>query len=89
VERRAFPPSARGSPDCVAHGALLVVGAGALDLGLLAVTLTLPRAPCVAGWRWVTAIEGGRFDRLDLVRAIALLAIPCGVLASDRCRSFI
>ncbi len=58
--------------------AILVAGAGALDLGLLAVTLTLPRA--LFAW-----LGGGWVDRhrrrpiligADLVRAIALLAIP-------------
>ena len=58
--------------------AILVVGAGALDLGLLAVTLTLPRA--LFAW-----LGGGWVDRhrrrpvligSDLVRAVALLAIP-------------
>lgn len=58
--------------------AILVVGAGALDLGLLAVALTLPRA--LFAW-----LGGGWVDRhrrrpvligSDLVRAVALLAIP-------------
>jgi MFS family permease len=58
--------------------AILVAGAGALDLGLLAVTLTLPRA--LFAW-----LAGGWVDRhrrrpvligSDLVRAAALLAIP-------------
>jgi len=58
--------------------AILVAGAGALDLGLLAVTLTLPRA--LFAW-----FGGGWVDRhrrrpvligADLVRAVALLAIP-------------
>jgi len=58
--------------------AILVAGAGALDLGLLAVTLTLPRA--LFAW-----FGGGWVDRHrrrpiliggDLARAIALLAIP-------------
>jgi len=58
--------------------AILVVGAGALDLGLLAVTLTFPRA--LFAW-----LGGGWVDRhrrrpvligSDLVRAVALLAIP-------------
>ena len=58
--------------------AILVAGAGALDLGLLAVTLTLPRA--LFAW-----LGGGWVDRhrrrpvligSDLVRAVALLAIP-------------
>ena len=58
--------------------AILVAGAGALDLGLLAVTLTLPRA--LFAW-----LGGGWVDRhrrrpvligADLVRAVALLTIP-------------
>jgi MFS family permease len=58
--------------------AILVAGAGALDLGLLAVTLTLPRA--LLAWA-----GGGFVDRhrrrpvligADVVRAVALLAIP-------------
>jgi MFS family permease len=58
--------------------AILVAGAGALDLGLLAVALTLPRA--LFAW-----LGGGWVDRhrrrpvligTDLVRAVALLAIP-------------
>jgi MFS family permease len=58
--------------------AILVAGAGALDLGLLAVALTLPRA--LFAW-----LGGGWVDRhrrrpvligADLVRAIALLVIP-------------
>jgi len=58
--------------------AILAIGAGALDLGLLAVTLTLPRA--LFAW-----LGGGWVDRhrrrpvligSDLVRAAALLAIP-------------
>jgi MFS family permease len=58
--------------------AILVSGAGALDLGLLAVALTLPRA--IFAW-----LGGGWVDRhrrrpvligADLVRAVALLAIP-------------
>lgn len=58
--------------------AILVAGAGALDLGLLAVTLTLPRA--LFAW-----IGGGFVDRhrrrpvligADVVRAIALATIP-------------
>ena len=58
--------------------AILVAGAGALDLGLLAVALTLPRA--LFAW-----LGGGWVDRhrrrpvligTDLIRAIALVAIP-------------
>lgn len=58
--------------------AILIVGAGALDLGLLAVALTLPRA--LFAW-----LGGGWVDRhrrrpvligCDLVRAVALLVIP-------------
>jgi predicted MFS family arabinose efflux permease len=58
--------------------AILVAGAGALDLGLLALALTLPRA--LLAW-----VGGGFVDRhrrrpvligADVVRAIALLAIP-------------
>jgi len=58
--------------------AILVAGAGALDLGLLAVALTLPRA--LFAW-----LGGGWVDRhrrrpvligTDVVRAVALLAIP-------------
>ena len=58
--------------------AILVAGAGALDLGLLAVALTLPRA--LFAW-----LGGGWVDRhrrrpvligADLVRAVALLTIP-------------
>ena len=58
--------------------AILVAGAGAFDLGLLAVALTLPRA--LFAW-----LGGGWVDRhrrrpvligTDLVRAIALVAIP-------------
>ena len=59
-------------------GAILVAGAGAYDLGLLTVALTLPGA--VVAW-----LGGGWVDRhrrrplmigADLVRAIALLSIP-------------
>ena len=58
--------------------AILVAGAGAIDLGLLAVALTLPRA--LFAW-----LGGGWVDRhrrrpvligADVVRAVALLAIP-------------
>ncbi len=58
--------------------AILVAGAGALDLGLLAVTLTLPRA--LLAW-----FGGGFVDRhrrrpiligADVVRCVALLTIP-------------
>lgn len=58
--------------------AILVAGAGAFDLGLLAVTLTLPRA--LIAW-----FGGGWVDRhrrrpiligSDMIRAIALIAIP-------------
>lgn len=58
--------------------AIMVAGAGALDLGLLAVTLTLPRA--LLAW-----VGGGFVDRhrrrpvligADLVRCLALAAIP-------------
>ena len=58
--------------------AILVAGAGALDLGLLAATLALPRA--LFAW-----IGGGFVDRhrrrpvligADVVRAVALVAIP-------------
>ena len=59
-------------------GAILVAGAGAFDLGLLTVALTLPGA--VVAW-----LGGGWVDRhrrrplmigADLVRAVALLSIP-------------
>jgi predicted MFS family arabinose efflux permease len=65
--------------------AILVAGAGALDLGLLAVTLTLPRA--LFAW-----LGGGWVDRhrrrpiligADLVRAIALLAIPAAAYSGS------
>ena len=58
--------------------AILVAGAGALDLGLLAVMLTLPRA--LLAW-----LGGGFVDRhrrrpvligADIVRCAALIAIP-------------
>jgi MFS family permease len=58
--------------------AILVAGAGALDLGFLALTLTLPRA--LLAW-----VGGGFVDRhrrrpvligADIVRCVALIAIP-------------
>ena len=58
--------------------AILVAGAGAIDLGLLAVALTLPRA--LFAW-----LGGGWVDRhrrrpvligADVLRAVALFAIP-------------
>jgi len=63
--------------------AILVAGAGAYDLGLLTVALTLPGA--VLAW-----VGGGWVDRhrrrplmigADLVRAIALLSIPAAAFA--------
>ena len=63
--------------------AILVAGAGAYDLGLLTVALTLPGA--VLAW-----VGGGWVDRhhrrplmidADLVRAIALLSIPAAAYA--------
>ena len=63
--------------------AILTVGAGAYDLGLLTVALTLPGA--ILAW-----LGGGWVDRhrrrplligADLVRAIALLAIPAAAFA--------
>jgi MFS family permease len=63
--------------------AVLVAGAGAYDLGLLSVALTLPGA--VLAW-----LGGGWVDRhrrrplmigADLVRAIALLSIPVAAFA--------
>lgn len=63
--------------------AILVVGAGAFELGLLAVAQTAPRA--LVAW-----MSGGWVDRqrrrplligTDLVRAVALLAIPAAALA--------
>jgi Na+/melibiose symporter-like transporter len=62
--------------------AILVAGAGALDLGLLTVALTLPGA--VLAW-----IGGGWVDRhrrrplmigADIVRAVVLLSIPAAAL---------
>ena len=77
--RRAFRPSARAiTRTALPMAAILVAGAGALDLGLLAVTLTLPRA--LLAW-----VGGGLVDRhrrrpvligADLVRCVALVAIP-------------
>ena len=63
--------------------AILTVGAGAYDLGLLTVALTLPGA--ILAW-----LGGGWVDRhrrrplmigADLVRAIALLSIPAAAFA--------
>ncbi len=63
--------------------AIVMAGAGAYDLGLLTVALTLPGAICA----W---FSGGFVDRhrrrplmigADLVRAIALLAIPLAAYA--------
>jgi len=63
--------------------AILVAGAGAWDLGLLTVALTLPGA--ILAW-----LGGGLVDRhrrrplmigADLVRAIALLSIPAAAFA--------
>lgn len=65
--------------------AILVTGAGAFELGLLAVALTAPRA--LVAW-----FAGGWVDRnrrrpiliaADLVRAVALLAIPAAALAGQ------
>jgi predicted MFS family arabinose efflux permease len=62
--------------------AILTVGAGALELGFLTVALTLPGA--ILAW-----VGGGLVDRrrrrplmigADLVRAAALLTIPCAAL---------
>jgi len=64
--------------------AILVAGAGAIDLGLLTVALTLPGA--VFAW-----IAGGWVDRhrrrplligADVVRAVMLLSIPAAALYS-------
>ena len=65
--------------------AILVAGAGAYDLGLLTVALTLPGA--ILAW-----LGGGLVDRhrrrplmigADLVRAIALLTIPVAAFAGQ------
>ena len=62
--------------------AIVTAGAGALELGLLTVALTLPGA--ILAW-----VGGGIVDRrrrrplmigADLVRAVALLTIPCAAL---------
>jgi MFS family permease len=63
--------------------AIVTVGAGAFDLGLLTVALTLPGA--ILAW-----FGGGIVDRhrrrplmigADLVRAVALLSIPLAAIA--------
>src|SRR5262249_30051725 len=65
--------------------AILVIGASAIDLGVLSVALTLPGS--ILAW-----LAGGWIDRhrrkpvliaADLVRAVALVAIPAAALTGN------